>query len=184
MKRICKIVFFSAIMLMMSLQASAVVRPTTLYAYGFSASFNDSTVYFTEIQQIDSAWVNQRNGFLYSRDSYSYQLKNYLQNLGVENPTCIISFAKTRKEAEKKYMALRKKYTKEVGAFTVKYVSLQEFQFIAISAQDDPNVVTDDSKEAIKAEKEAEKKAKQEAKEKAKLAKQKSKSSSSQRPRQ
>ena len=183
MTRICKIVFFSALMLVMSLQASAVVRPTTLYAYGFSASFNDSTVYFTEIQEIDSAWVNKRNGFLYSRENYSYQLKNYLQEKGVENPTCIISFAATRKEAEKKYVALRKKYTKEAGAFTVKYLSIQEFKFTAISALGDPNVVTDDSKEALKAEIEAEKRAKQEAKEKARLAKQKSKSSSTQRPR-
>ena len=35
-----------------------------LYAFGFAASFNDSTVYFTDIQEIDSAWVNEKNEFL------------------------------------------------------------------------------------------------------------------------
>lgn len=171
MKKNCKIVFFSVLMLFIAMQVSAIVRPTTLYAYGFSASFSDSTVYFTEIQQIDSAWINVKTKFLYSRDSYSYQLKYYLEQKGVENPTCIISFAKSRKDAEKKYMKLRKKYTKDAGAFTVKYISLQDFQFKAISAAGDPNVVTDDSKEARKAEEAAEKQARKEAKEKAKMAK-------------
>ena len=29
-----------------------------IYAYGFSASFTDSVAYFTEIQEIDSAWID------------------------------------------------------------------------------------------------------------------------------
>ena len=52
-----------------------------IYAFGFSASFNDSIVYFTDIQEIDSAWINEKNKFLVSRDNYSYQLKNYLSNV-------------------------------------------------------------------------------------------------------
>jgi len=168
MNRICKIALFCFVMLMISLQTFAIERPTTLYVYGFSASFNDSTVYITDIQQLDSAWVNKQTGFLYSRDNYSYQLKNYLQNNGVENPTCIISFAKTRKEIEKKYAALRKRYTKGDASYTIKQLSYDKFHFNVISALDDPSVSTDDSKEALKAEKAAQKKAKQEAKEKAK----------------
>lgn len=168
MTRICKIALFCVIMLTMALQSFAIERPTTLYVYGFSASFNDSTVYLTEIQQLDSAWVNKRTGFLYSRENYSYQLKTYLLNQGVVNPTCIISFAKTRKEIEKKYESLKKRYMKNAGSFIVKTLSPQDFKFEAISAIGDPNVSTDDSKEALKAEKEAEKKAKKEAKAKMK----------------
>ena len=35
-----------------------------VYLYGFAASFNDSTVYFTDIQEVDSAVID-RSGFLY-----------------------------------------------------------------------------------------------------------------------
>ena len=52
---------------------------TKLYMYGFAASFNDSTVYFTDIQEMDSVWTNTKTGFLYSRDNYSYQLRDHLK---------------------------------------------------------------------------------------------------------
>lgn len=180
MTRFCKIALFCIMMQTIAMQSFAIERPTTLYVYGFSASFNDSTIYITDIQKLDSAWVNKRTGFLYSRENYSSQLKYYLQNLGVANPTCVISFAKTQKDAEKKYQDLRKKYSKNYESFTVKTLSYETFHFKAISALDDPSVSTDDSKEALKAEKIAEKKAKKEAKKK--LRKSKSKSERNKRP--
>ena len=30
------------------------------YMFGFVASFNDSTVYFTDIQELDSVWVTKK----------------------------------------------------------------------------------------------------------------------------
>lgn len=158
-------------MMMMTLQSFAVVKPTKLYAYGFAASFNDSTVYITDIMELDSAWVDVKTGFLYSRENYSYQLKQHLQAQGVLTPTCIISFAAKRKDAEKKYMKLRKKYTKVPGQYTVKPVTEQEFKFSSISALGDPNVNTNYTKESIKAEEKAQKEARKAAKEKAVQAK-------------
>ena len=61
--------------------SAKVVCVPKLYAFGFSASFNDSIVYFTDIQEIDSAWINEKTKFLISRDNYSYQLKNYFNNI-------------------------------------------------------------------------------------------------------
>lgn len=185
MKNIFRMAFICMIMLMMSIQSFAVVKPTKLYAYGFAASFNDSTVYITDIMEIDSAWVDARSGFLYSRDNYSYQLKAYLEQKGFQNPTCIISFAEKRKNAEKKYMKLRKKYTKIPGAYTIKYLTEQEFRFNAISAIGDPSVNTNYTKEALKAEKKAEKEAKKEAKRKEKEAKRanKKRETEAQKPR-
>ena len=49
--------------------AAASAGNNKVYLYGFAASFNDSTVYFTDIQELDSAVVD-RGGFLYGRDSY------------------------------------------------------------------------------------------------------------------
>lgn len=102
-----------------------------IYAFGFAASFNDSTVYFTDIQEIDSAWINDKNGFLISRDNYSYQLKNYLSAIGLEHRTCIISFALERKDIEKKYQKMKNKYVK-AGNFLIKGINDSDFHFSAI----------------------------------------------------
>ena len=50
-----------------------------VYAFGISASFTDTVVYFTDIQILDSAKVS-KEGFLSHRELYSYQLKNYLED--------------------------------------------------------------------------------------------------------
>ena len=49
-----------------------------VYAFGVAASFNDTIVYYTEIQMLDSVVLDKR-GFLPQRELYSYQLKNYLE---------------------------------------------------------------------------------------------------------
>lgn len=115
-----------------TINASAKLRCVPkLYAFGFAASFNDSTVYFTDIQEIDSAWINDKNDFLVSRDNYSYQLKNYFTSLGLEHRTCVISFALKRKDIEKKYQKMKNKYVK-AGNYDIKSVSTNDFHFTAI----------------------------------------------------
>ena len=125
--------------------------------------------------QLDSAWTDVRTKFLYSRDNYSYQLKQHLKNQGVATPTSVILFAEKRADIEKKYSKMRKRYSKEANHYNIKFVPLQEFQFTHISAIGDPNVSTNYTKEAIEAEKQAYKQARAEAKEKAKRAQQEKK---------
>lgn len=67
-----------ALLLMPSLMF-ALQKQERLYVYGVATSFNDSTVYITEIQQLDSAWVDTKTGFLYSRNNYSFQLRDHLK---------------------------------------------------------------------------------------------------------
>ena len=113
-----KIILTLAAMLMAT-GACAELRPKTIFVYGFAASFNDSTT-----------------KFLYSRENYSYQLRDYLDKLGFKNATCTTSFATTRKEAEKKYLALRKKYL-EGGKYNINYLKEQDFHYEAISGKMD-----------------------------------------------
>lgn len=98
-----------------------------------SASFNDSTVYFTDIQKIDSALINAKNKFLINRSEYSNQLKNYLEANGLNRRTCIVSFAFKQKNAQKKYNKMRNKYLKKGGSFDLKNLYSKDFQFSAIS---------------------------------------------------
>lgn len=102
-----------------------------LYAFGFAASFNDSTVHFTSIQEIDSVWINDKNKFLVERENYSYQLRTYLEDQGLQHRTCVISYALKLKDAKKKFNKMRNKYIKR-GNIDIKDITKDEFLFTAI----------------------------------------------------
>ena len=138
------------------------------YVFGFAASFKDSTVYITEIQEVDSAYIG-KSKFLFNRDNYSYQLQNYLKSKGISNPTCITSFAKDRKSIEKKYLSLRKKYTKG-GKYDIKYVQSTDFLYKGITPLESDLQNEKLAKEKAKAEKKAAKEAEKLAKKKQKMA--------------
>ena len=42
------------------------------YMFGLAASFNDSTIYVTDIQHLDGAWLYNHEMFLFGRDQYAY----------------------------------------------------------------------------------------------------------------
>lgn len=135
----------------------AVQKKTPLYICGFASSFNDSTVYFTEIQQLDEAYTDSKTGFLYSRDNYSYQLRETLQKNGLTHPTCVTIFAKKRKDLDKKYAALKKKYTTK-GHYNVKYLSASDFAFSPIipdesEMKESPKQATEKTKKGKKVRK-------------------------------
>ena len=137
--------------------AQAAYKPTPGYIFGFAASFNDSTVYITEIQRIDSTWTDARKDFLYRKNEYSSQLREHLKNEGFVNPTCVTLFSADRKKIEKKYLKLRKKYTQK-GDFAVKYIDFNTFAYHAIIPDKSEMVTTkNEIKKARKAEIKAEK---------------------------
>lgn len=106
-------------------------RVTPTYMFGIAASFNDSTVYFTGIQKVDSAYINTKTKFLAGRDNYSYQLKNYLASKGEANRTCITTFAFSEKDIKEKYNKVLKKYTdsKKGTPFDIRYLKNTDFSF-------------------------------------------------------
>lgn len=115
--------------------ATAAPKMAKAYLYGFAASFNDSTVYFTNIQTVDSAWYASGTGFLMSRDNYAYQLRDELAKKGFQNPTAIVCYEKKLKKAEKKYKKLLQRYQnpKKGGHYVVRFLSKDDFKFDAIT---------------------------------------------------
>ena len=103
MKPIRKLTIATAIVAMLALaytplQAKNYVTPKA-YMFGFSASFNDSIVYFTDIQEVDSVWFMQKRKLLAGRASYSSQLREYCANkLGMEKRTCVVISSEKRKD--------------------------------------------------------------------------------------
>lgn len=114
------------------------VKLPHMYMFGFAASFVDSTLYLTDIQDVEGAWYNTKEKALMGRDSYSYQLKEYMsEKMGQPNRVCLVIFATTMKKAEKKYQKLKKKYMSSDGVIHgMKYLSAPDFKFTAVEVDD------------------------------------------------
>ena len=84
--------------------------PKPVYAFGISASFTDTVVYYTAIQLLDSIHLD-KNGFLPQRELYSYQLKNFLElDMNKPNRTCMIYFSENKSKLEKEASKMMNKY--------------------------------------------------------------------------
>ena len=119
-------------------QVSAKSKPVKAYLFGFAASFNDSTVYFTGIQEVNGAYMQEKSKFLVNRDEYSHQLRNYLKAQGNNYPTCVTSYAYDLKHAQKEYDKMRKKYTvKAKNRFIVVDIKETEFKYEAVTPDND-----------------------------------------------
>ena len=114
---------FSAVVLFFTVCSAFTTKnkEKSVYAFGVAASFNDSIVYYTEIQMLDSIRLD-KNGFLPKRDLYAYQLKNYLEHrLSKPDYTCMIYFSENKKKLEKEAAKMKGKYKKSK-------VSMQEIE--------------------------------------------------------
>jgi len=113
---------------LLTVKASAKIEMTNnIYMFGFSASFKDSVVYTTDIQNVEGLWIDTKSKFLLNRDEYSHQLKVYLtEKLKQENRICMVFFYDKKKKAEKEFLKLMKKYKK---GYEVRHVSAAEFKF-------------------------------------------------------
>ena len=109
------------------------VQVPHMYMFGFAASFKDSVVYMTEIQDVQKVWYDKKTKFLLGRDIYSSQLQEHFkEKMQMPDRVCVVVFAKTMKKAEKKYLKLRKKYigdAKHPSTYEVRYITTQDFKF-------------------------------------------------------
>lgn len=120
-----------------STQAKNVVEQKA-YMFGFSASFNDSIIYFTNIQEVDSVWFTQKKSMLAGRREYSSQLRDYCKSmLNQPQRTCIVIGDKQLKKVEKKYEKMKKMYTQnKKTSYDVRFISEEEFKFVSVDMND------------------------------------------------
>lgn len=151
-----------AVTLLISLTVQAKNEMKKVYIFGIATSFNDSTVYLTDIQELDSAWLSNKGFFLVSRENYSYQLRDYIQGQGWEpHSTCSVSFSTNLKKAEKEWAKIhdryvignrkKKKDTKHLNErppYLVKSISKEQFTFSAIEPYTEAEVVEEDAPKA------------------------------------
>ena len=118
---------------LLTVEASAKLELTdNIYMFGFSASFKDSVIYATDIQNPQGLWIDTKHDYLINRDEYSHQLKVYLaEKLQQENRVCMVFFYTKKKKAEKEYLKLMKKYKK---GYEIRYLNENDFKFEAIDS--------------------------------------------------
>lgn len=116
--------------LMLATAAHAANKQTKVYLFGVATSFNDSTVYFTDIQSVDSVWLANKTGFLMSRDNYSYQLRDWFAAKGESNKTCITEFNKNIKKLRKRYDKMMARYkNRKKFTYKVEKISSSDFHY-------------------------------------------------------
>lgn len=84
-------------------------KEKAIYAFGVSASFSDTLVYFTTIQKLPGAKLDKK-GFLEDRALYGYELKDFLSQIGMMHRTNILFFDLDRSKLQKKLNKLQTKY--------------------------------------------------------------------------
>ena len=129
------------------------IRVPKAYMFGFVASFNDSTVYFTDIQEIDSVWVTKKKMMIDGKSNYSYQLRNFFaQQRNLPHRTCVVIGSVNRKDVEKKYAKMKQQYINDKkGAYDVRYLPESEFRFQTVDmGYDDEPVMAEKPKKEKK----------------------------------
>ena len=132
-----------------------------VYLCGVSISFNDSTVYFTDIQTLENVWVMNKSKMLEGRNEYANQLKTYFSNIGEKERTCVIYYAFSEKALQNKLSKVRKRFTnpkkRKYEHYEIRTVARDQIVFQQVTHQDDAeNELT---KEEVKAAKKAAKQA-------------------------
>lgn len=103
------------------------VESVPVYIWGVSMSFSDSTVYFTEIQELDS--VVLVNGALPHLQYYSYELKDYMSfEENMPGRISVIYFNEKRSKLEKKEQKVKKHLIEKEGKI-VRYLG-DKFKFV------------------------------------------------------
>lgn len=103
-------------------------EPKRVYMYGVSVNFNDSVVYMTDVQHLDSIVIN-KDGSIQNYANYSIQLKVYLEGmLGESNQTCAVIYSDNKKKLEKRFVKMRKRYQTNENKL-LKQVGTDAFQF-------------------------------------------------------
>ena len=162
--------FITALLALCTAAEAKRISVPKVYAFGVAASFTDSIVYFTEIQELDNAWIYSKSHFLQNRDTYSYQLRDYLAfKQQIPHRTCIVFYNENRDKLMKKYQKMKVLYTQtKTGRqqFHVRYINTADFQFQVVDLTEEVAAEAaneqeyEEAKAKMKQEKKAEKKAK------------------------
>ena len=93
-----------------TLQMSAFAdEPQRVYLFGVATNLNDSTVYITDVQHLDSLTINP-DGSLTNHVGYTLQLKVYLEGtLNETYQTCAVIYSDKKKKLTKRFSNVQRR---------------------------------------------------------------------------
>lgn len=110
-----------------SMQAKRKLQPVYLVGYAFSPI--DSTAYMTQVQHVDSAWVDTKAKTLYYRTNYTVQLQSFLETkMGGSNLVCAVFFDKKKPKMDKKLQRIHR-YQKRNAIKKLDVIPADVFRF-------------------------------------------------------
>lgn len=105
-------------------------RVQKVYMFGFGASLTDSVACQTQVQAVDSAWLDTHD-LLIDRSLYSIQLQFYVeQNEGVKNPICSVFFNKNERKVRKQWSKIKRRYEADPNV-KLRQIAEDKFRFKA-----------------------------------------------------
>ena len=123
--------------------AEAKVKQKPVYLFGFATSFVDSLAYVTDVQYMDSSYVETKTKFLVGRNIYSIQLQQFLmKNEGCKHPVTSIFLGKKKEKVEKLRQSVIRRYE---GDYTLKTVTcpFQTENYVDQEVKDIPDAAAD-----------------------------------------
>lgn len=110
-----------ALVCLLSQNAEAKIKQKPVYLFGFATSFVDSLAYITDVQYIQSAYIDTKTKFLIGRNLYSVQFQDFLEeNEGCKHAVTSIFFGDKKEKMEKKLLSVRRRFE---GDFKIKIVN-------------------------------------------------------------
>ena len=112
---------------MWQISAFADDKPQRVYLFGVATNFNDSTVYITDVQCLDSLVINP-DGSLPNHVGYTLQLKVYLEGtLDEKYQTCAVIYSDKKKRLTRRLANVQRRvqYKKEKNPVLIDKESFQ-----------------------------------------------------------
>lgn len=124
LKKLSLLLFILIAMGYMPLEAK-VKRP--VYLFGVATSFQDSTVYITEIQRLDSMTIERKNGLEGVR-TLNRQFASYLHKNNQAEYVEVLFYNEKKDKVEKDLLKIRTKYTSS-KAYKLKVIPADTFSY-------------------------------------------------------
>lgn len=120
-------------------------EPQSVYVYGVSFSLNDSIVYFTSVQKLDSVYLKGKFNYLRGRAGYANQLRSFFKNkLNRDNTTNVVMSDVDKVKLEKRFLKMKNHFTyigkgkkQRLSGYDIRYLAESEFQFELIDFSED-----------------------------------------------
>lgn len=129
-------ILFALVALCAALQVSARDRQQSIYMFAYGTSFNDSTIYLSNVEVVKNATLEQKTNFLNNRLSYSNAFKQFLDVKYSGIHTTAVFFNVKREKLEKMYLKIRRNAQKSRTMRLVE-VPASDFRFPVLAT---PNV--------------------------------------------